>query len=258
MKEVGTDFDQVFKYMSSALRDSETVSPRGLKTKELINATMEIRNPQACVLTNPHRKLSLDYLEAEFDWYLSGSLTIEKIGEKASMWKRIANDDGTVNSNYGYFVFNQLVETRPGNDISQFRWCLGSLIKDQDSRQAVINFNQPSHKYDSNKDFVCTETMQFLIRDNRLISIVNMRSCDLIYGASFDIPWFSYVQQVMLSQLQMYMPSLQMGSLYHNSASLHVYERHFDMIEKIADGNYYTSSNLTDIPTINTALARTH
>jgi thymidylate synthase len=52
----------------------------------------------------------------------------------------------------------------------------GVLLNDKDSRQAVINFNQPKHKQKEVKDFPCTETLTFLIRDNKLEVINKMRS----------------------------------------------------------------------------------
>lgn len=245
----GKDFDEAFARACHLLTLQKEYSPRGLKTKELFNQTIVIDDPMKCVLSNPYRKLSHEYLQAEMDWYVSGDLSIEKIKEHASMWERIANPDGTINSNYGHFVFHQKIEYWKNNFISQFRYCVGSLIKDQDSRQAVINFNQPIHKYLDNKDFVCTINTQYMIREEALHCIVNMRSCDLIYGASFDVPWFAFVQSVLLDSLRMYMPSLKMGKLYHNSASLHVYEKHFKMIDEAGKNMHKApdSLNLKDV-----------
>lgn len=241
MKIKGNDFDSVFKQVSDSLISQPIFSPRGLDTKELINQTLVIEHPMECILSNPHRKLSLDYVNREFDWYMSGELTIDGIKDHASMWKSLLNPDGyTINSNYGYYVFNQEV-----NGVNQFDWVVNSLKKDESSRQAIINFNQPKHKFEANKDFVCTINNQFLIRDNKLISLVNMRSCDLIFGASYDIPWFSYVQYRVYKELLKTYPQLQIGRLEHTSASLHIYERHFNMLDLIiADINIYESKNL--------------
>lgn len=240
----GKDFDAILYKVSNILNESETnASPRGLKTKELINTTIEIESPLYTVLTNPHRKLSKKYLDAEFKWYMSGELTIDGIKEYSSMWERLINPDGkTVNSNYGYFVFHQFI-----NGITQFDWVVNSLKNDPDSRQAIINFNQPQHKFEQNKDFVCTISNQFLIRDNELVSIVNMRSCDLIYGAGYDIPWFAYVQYKVYKLLLTIYPNLKLGKLIHNSASLHVYERHFKMIENISNDEMYCSENILSV-----------
>ena len=245
MSEIkGKDFDSVFSEAATALVNQKIFSPRGMATKELINQVLVIENPLDSIIKNPHRKLSVDYIKHEFDWYMSGDLTIEKIQDHASMWKRLLNPDGyTVNSNYGYYVFKQEV-----NGKNQFDWVVDSLKKDESSRQAIINFNQPKHKFDKNKDFVCTINNQFLIRDNELISLVNMRSCDLIYGASYDIPWFAYVHYRVFKALKNTYPELQIGRLEHTSASLHVYEKHFKMLADIVnDTEIYESDNLLQI-----------
>lgn len=241
----GEDFDVAFKKACESLVSQPEYNPRSQKTRELIDATMIIEDPMKCVLSNPNRKLSIDYLKAEFDWYISGSLYIDDIKNHASMWEKISDNDGKVNSNYGYFVFKQKPKKYNG---SQFKWCLSQLIGDENTRQAIINFNQIEHKHLDNKDFVCTISIQFFIRDNKLHSKVNMRSCDIIYGASFDIPWFAFVQYTMLQFLKRYYPSLTIGKLIHNSASLHIYDRHYKMLDSIInDHNYYESKNLNEI-----------
>ena len=242
MEIKGNDFDSVFRTVGKTILDfGIETSPRGQKIKELINPTLTILNPLDCVLTDENRKLSEKYLKAEFDWYASGLLSIEGIKDHSSMWERLLNPDGeTVNSNYGFYTFYQPIESHD----NQFEFCLDSLEKDEDSRQALINFNQPQHKFKDNKDFVCTISQQFMIRDNELITIINMRSCDLIYGAGYDIPWFAYVQYRMFERLKETYPDLTLGRLEHNAGSLHVYERHFEMLRKLNIKSSETSKNL--------------
>ena len=228
----GESFDVVFKNIATELHQLETMtSPRGQATKEFLNLTMIIEDPTKCVLSSEPRKLSHKYLKAEFDWYLSKERSIEAIKDHSKMWSMIADQHGQVNSNYGYFAFENLLS----DGSTQMDWCINSLIDDTDSRQSVMNFNNVSHKVSNNKDFVCTLSQQFFIRNNELISIVNMRSCDLIYGASFDIPYFSFLQQFVFKSLLNKYPTLKLGKLIHNSGSMHVYERHFEMIKKISE-----------------------
>lgn len=239
----GKDFDDTFKKVCLILNDCPLQAPRGLKTKEIINSSYTIEDPFSCILTNPHRKISEKYLLAELKWYLSGDQSIKNIKEHATMWEKIANPDGTVNSNYGYYVWKQ---TWKG--CSQFEWIINSLKKDSDTRQAVINFNQPFHKYEGNKDFVCTLSTQYFIRNNKLYCIVNMRSQDFVFGAGNDVPFFVYVQKEILEALKDTYPDLEMGSITTNCGSLHIYERHFNMLEKIVtDENPYISKTLFEV-----------
>lgn len=204
--------------------EGKITSPRGLKTIELQNCWLILENPKESIVTLPARKLDMDYLNAEMKWYLSGDLNIEEISKHSSFWKTIANPDGKINSNYGHFVFKQ----RTPDGLSQYEWCLKKLKEDNNSRQAVINYNQLIHKYES-KDFPCTLTQSFRINKGKLDCVVVMRSNDLIYGLSYDLPWFTYIQKRLSEDL-----GITMGTYNHLALSLHVYEKHFGMLEEIA------------------------
>jgi len=201
------------------------VAPRGLSTLELQDVFLVLENPAESTITIPERKLSFDYLDGEMAWYLSGSLRADDIAKHSKFWLSIANSDGTVNSNYGFLA---LVELHNGK--SQYDWCLESLLRDVNSRQAVINYNQPRHKYFGNKDFVCTIAQTFRVNDGKLDSTVLMRSNDLIMGFCYDVVWFTYLQQKMAKEL-----GISVGVYNHYAASLHVYEKHFGMIKQIAE-----------------------
>jgi len=228
----GKDIDEVLYKVCKKFKTAPEYSPRRQKTKELIQETLVIKDPSKCVVTNPARKISRDYLDKELKWYLSGDKNIKEIGKHASMWNNIADENGKVNSNYGEIVFFQELENYTE---SQFCWVIESLCNDQDSRQAIINFNQPKHKKEDVKDFVCCISVQYLIRDKKLISITNMRSSDLIYGFCNDFPFFAYLQQELLRRLNRGGLKLKLGMNIHTAGSLHIYEKHFPMIDKIID-----------------------
>lgn len=243
----GKDIDEVLYKTSKELLNAAEYSPRGFKTKELIKPQLIIENPNYCIITNKARKFSNKYLKAELEWYLSGEKSIDKIKHCASMWEKIKNTDGTANSNYGEIVFKQRLENFDGN---QFDWVIKKLKDDKDSRQAIINYNQTKHKYDLNKDFVCTIDTQYLIRNDKLISFNDMRSNDLIYGFSYDFPFFSYLHNEIYNELKKTFPELKSGRIIHTPTSLHVYEKHFKMLEDIIkeyENNDIQSKELKDI-----------
>ena len=138
------------------LTDGREVAPRGAKTLEIRNAWVSIADPGDGVCSLPARGTDLDYLAGELDWYMSGSLRVEDIEKHSKFWTKLADSNGTVNSNYGFLA---LIEKHGGK--SQLEWVIDSLKDDSDTRQAVINYNQPRHKYKGNKDFVCTLTQEF-------------------------------------------------------------------------------------------------
>ena len=212
------------KIANELLINGKYRSPRGLKTLEIQDAFLILNNPIDNVVTLKSRNLNHDYLKAEMAWYLSGDLNIDEISKSSRFWNRIANNDGRVNSNYGFLALKERF-----NGITQFEWCVKRLQQDKDSRQAIINYNQPRHKYEGNKDFVCTISQAFNINNGFVNSTTLMRSNDLIYGLSYDLPWFAGLQKDIADKL-----NLPIGKYQHYAASLHVYEKHFKMLEEIA------------------------
>jgi thymidylate synthase len=160
-----------------------------------------------------------------------GRNDVEYISKFAKFWESIKNDDDTVNSSYGYLLFNNKNE----HGITQYRWALESLAQDKDSRQAVLHFNLPTHQRSGNKDFVCTMYGIFQIRNNKLNFTVSMRSNDVILGLPTDIAFFSILQSQMLSHLKSHAgyPELEMGTYTHIANSSHIYERHFEVAKKM-------------------------
>jgi len=215
------NIDNLFINISKDLiTKGNKISPRGLKTIELQHVWLELTNMQKCIVNLKSRKMSKKYLKNELKWYLSGSLKIDKIKKYSSFWQSLIDTNGTINSNYGNIAFIQ-----KQNGKSQFEWCVDSIKKDKNTRQAIINYNQPMHKYDNNKDFVCTIAQHFMVRDGKLDTTVFMRSNDLIYGLTYDAPWFCLLSKKIAKKT-----NLKLGTYRHYAASLHVYERHFNML----------------------------
>jgi thymidylate synthase len=225
----GKTIDDVFiKACKELLRSGKKAEPRNLATLELLNTVIEIQDITNTIINIPERKLNHTYLKAEMDWYMSYSLNPDKIAKHAKLWNSIKNPDGTVNSNYGYIAFAQPIESYKYR--SQYAWCLDQLKTDP----AIINFNQPHHKFIGVKDFVCTVYAQFLLRNNKLNMYTYMRSNDLIYGFSYDVPFFTYIQKKLLSDLNK-LNNYKLGIYTHTATSLHVYSKHFEMLKTIAN-----------------------
>lgn len=224
--------------------------PRGTTTKELLNYNISLMDPRNRVITFPERKTSTKYLLGEFIWYLSGSNDPAGILPYAKFWDSIRNSGdnglyakGTINSNYGNRIFGHsdlpsftemktstLAQTQP---INQWHATIATLAADKDSRQAVMNIHVPSDRHPGNKDVPCTFTLQWLIRENKLHLIVNMRSNDHILGFTNDVFQFTMLQECMMHELRGTYPDLNLGFYYHNAGSMHIYSRHFEMAQAI-------------------------
>jgi thymidylate synthase len=83
------------------------------------------------------------------------------------------------------------------------------------------------YKRDGMSDFMCTNAVQYMIRDNQLIAIVQMRSNDVVFGYRNDYAWQRYVADRLTEDLNLY----RVPKIIWQVGNLHVYERHFDKVK---------------------------
>lgn len=226
--------EQIFKPLHQQIKNNQFVKDKtGVKMVELIAPRLEL-NPTQPVLDFIARKTPMKYAEAELKWYDSMDLSVKEIGEQAAIWKAIADTNGNVNSNYGWCIYS------PENG-NQYESAVKQLIDDSESRRSCMIYNRPSMQVDYNangmNDFMCTFATQHFIRQQKLIYIVMMRSQDAIYGFFNDFYWHCVVYDRMFKQLSKKYVNLQVGNIIWIANSFHVYERHFDMLNKIMDVN---------------------
>ena len=219
------------KYLNGKFVTDKT----GVKTIEIINASFEADKDY--ILRPPNTS----YIKRELEWYESQSLNVDDIpGETPAIWKAVADKDGKINSNYGYLIFSE-------DNFSQYQSVLAELGENPDSRRATMIYTRPDIQMNafSNgmSDFICTNNVQYFIRDNQLITSVYMRSNDAVFGYNNDLAWQKYVRDKLIDDLETdtykrYEP----GPIYWNVGSLHVYERHFELLDKYylaADNRLY-------------------
>jgi len=202
-------------------------APRGQKIKEKLGVSFTIRNPRDRIPYVAGRKFSISYMVAELLWYLSANDKTEWISKYSAFWKDISDDGVTANSAYGARLFEKHPKIADGR-YRQWQYVVNELNRDSDSRRAVMHLRVPADSIDAALDVPCTLSLQFFIRNEELHMIVNMRSSDLIFGIAYDIPAFTLFQEILAGQL-----GVGLGTYTHMSNSLHIYERHFEMVENI-------------------------
>lgn len=199
----------------------------GVKTIELVGASFIADEPS---IFGP---LNDEYIKKELDWYLSQSLYVKDIGDPVpKIWTAVSDSEGKINSNYGYLIYSK-------ENGEQFDYVLDELLANKDSRRAVMIYTRPSMHTEYStagmSDFICTNAVQYLIRDGALHTVVQMRSNDVVFGYRNDYAWQHYVSSSLLKQYndRLYEESdeIVLGSITWQVGSLHVYERHFPMIE---------------------------
>lgn len=215
-----TRFNEIYKDL---WWKGQEIAPRGEKTKELRSYTYRLP-PYYRLADFASRPLNYDYIRSEFRWYLIGDLKDLSITKHAKIWEQCVTD-GQLNSNYGHYLFRI-----PGG----VRYVVDVLQQDPQSRRAIITILNYTHLYIGNRDVPCTSTLNFHIRDDRLHCQVHMRSQDAVFGLGNDVPFFGFVQDLVLALLNREpVREYTLGDLTVHVDSLHVYERHFQMVEKL-------------------------
>lgn len=205
-------------YFKLALYNKEFVTDKtGVQTLELLSASFVADEPTIFGTVNE------DYVNREIAWYKSMSLNVNDIPPPVpAIWKAVATPEGLINSNYGYLVYSH-------DNGYQYANVLEELRKNPNSRRAIMIYTRPSIWYEYNKngmsDFICTNTVQYVIRNGEVHAIVQLRSNDVVFGYKNDRAW----QQYMLDQVSSNL-CLKSGKLYWNVGSLHVYAKHFTLI----------------------------
>jgi len=188
-------------------------------TKALFNVGFTIVNPMDNWIKCDQRKWKYNYAESEWQWYLTGDRNIKTLGKiygkVPEIWRRMADKNGNVNSNYGW-------QWQRGGQLDE----VVSLLKDNPkTRQAAISIydckEYPMYDYDT----PCTYAVQFTIVGQKLNMCVTMRSNDLWYGFCNDQYCFSMLQQLVAREI-----NIPVGTYFHFAHNLHLYN---NIIEKL-------------------------
>jgi thymidylate synthase len=206
-----------FKNADEAFNFYYGVIPReGTKfdnTMAMFNQGFTIENPLDRMIHHEARNFNVEYAEAEWQWYLSGEPTIDTLGniygKIPSIWQKMADENGKVNSNYG-------AQWERGWQLDKV---VAMLKNNPNTRQAAISIYDgkeiSSYKYDT----PCTYAVQFTVINNKLNMCVTMRSNDLWFGFCIDQYCFSKLQELVSERT-----GYEIGSYYHFAHNLHLYE----------------------------------
>jgi len=202
--------------------DSEdfVIDKTGVKMLELVGSCFKADEPLIFGTVNE------EYIQRELDWYMSQSLSVYDIpGGPPKIWEQVSSKHppGWINSNYGWCIFsfqNGMQYERVVKELQTNPW----------SRRAVMIYTRPSMHTDYNSggmsDFMCTNAVQYMIRNGKLTAIVQMRSNDIWAGYRNDYAWQKYVLDRLAGDL-----NVEAGDIIWNAGSLHCYERDFYLID---------------------------
>lgn len=182
------------------------------ETFEKINIGFCLTDPK----NNRNNRSNYKYAEEFFNWMISGDTNLSnKLEELNPFAKRFLDTSDlpeNFSSTYGWKIKDQLPHI------------IKELKRDSETRRAYINILLNDDKIilgaKTTHEYPCTIGIQLLIREEKLIMIVNMRSNNVFTVLPYDVYNFTELQNYISGQL-----NIKMGSYYHQVNSLHFFKR---------------------------------
>jgi hypothetical protein len=190
-------------------------------------------------------KVNEDWVRRELAWFHSGSDRLADMEAPVpQLFQACAGHDGKVNSAYGHILFGpRIMETREGTSrwLSLFdRVAWAFETEGLGTRHAVaIISDRKVHElahHNGRNDFICTNALNFMVdSENRMHIIAQMRSMDAVFGYRADYSMWDSLMEYLIGTLETSYPELERGTITFQVANLHVYPRHFALLEQVAD-----------------------
>jgi thymidylate synthase len=209
-----SDFNQGYvDVCRHVLEEGREVSPRGQKTREVLDAVIVLSQPHRALPIGTSRGLKPAIAVAEA-LQLIGEVSYPQLLGKITKNFTGFMDGGTFHAAYGPRLRGQVDAV------------IDKINEDADTRQAVMTIWDPQHdNAPGYADYPCTIALQFMVRDRALDLHVTMRSNDVWLGLPYDIFQFTQLQIAVANTL-----GVPAGVYYHHVVSLHAYERDWDKI----------------------------
>jgi thymidylate synthase len=203
-------------------RHGHRTAPRGMATTEVLGAHLCLTQPRRrFVNVPPVRVLNPAFAVAEALWILSGSDDPWIFTYNRSL-ARYA-DDGRLQGAYGPRMRHWRGEVDQVDHVRRL------LLRDPDSRQAVIQLYDPSRDTLGHRDVPCTLNYRFFLRRDRLDMHTTMRSNDVWLGLPYDVFTATILHELMAGWL-----GVPLGVYHHHVDSLHLYAQHDQLASQIA------------------------
>jgi thymidylate synthase len=203
--------DLLRKVLKKLLASTHFITPTKGTTTELPCVLLQITNPRAR-LSRTEAKGTLFSCLGECLWYLAGANDLKFISYYLKNYGKYSDDGRTLHGAYGPRLFNMRRQDQVANVIKLLR-------RKPPSRQAVIQLFDANDLAKKHKDVPCTCTLQFMVRDGRLLMFTNMRSNDAFIGLPHDIFAFTMLQEILARALK-----IEPGPYSHAVGSLHLYK----------------------------------
>lgn len=168
------------------------------------------------VVTSVLRKLNYSFLMQEAYWTCAGRNDVDTLPR---FMEKYSDNSHAFMGAYGPHI------------MQQWRWLTKTLIRDSETRQAVITIWQPRPA--ESKDTPCTISMQFEIIDKVLYNTVAMRSSDCWIGLPYDMFNFACITNMLAIKLNQEGIEINGGNIGIFAGNRHIYHDHDEAVASV-------------------------
>ena len=169
------------------------------------------------------KKMEWKSLLHEVLWYLSGENHIRNLREKTKIWNAWADEDGNLDTAYGYYwrKFPSAQKDENGKwvvrEVDQIKYVIDEIKRNPNSRRLVVTAWEPGNATTS-KLPPCHYTFTFNVSDGKLNCHLTQRSGDIALGIPFNLAAYSLLTQIIAQETR-----LGLGYFAHTIVDAHVY-----------------------------------
>lgn len=206
-KRLGNDYPALLAHVK---KNGDVVSSRLGEAREILNMRLQLWEPAYCLVGRDHA--SRAFIDEEIIQLLAGSYDYTRLYAIVPKAAELI----TAATAYGPRTWKQLRVVSHELEIPDTRRAVVYV----GDRNDLLMKDDPS----TAAEMPCTMTWQFNLRDGKLHMAVAMRSWDLVWGLTSDVPSFVAVQMMLADHLD-----VRLGSYTHTAGSAHVYAYHYDV-----------------------------
>lgn len=230
--------DALTAVLRDVVVDGVELHARGQNQRELRAYQVKIERPSERVVVLPGRRNNIFAQIAETIWVLAGRDDLEFLGRYLPRAAEFSDDGSTWRAAYGPRLRKWDSET------DQLVGVVHRLTEDPNTKRAVMSIFDPAQDYVDTKDVPCNNWLHFMRRDEWLHLNVAVRANDAIWGFSgINVFEWSVLQEIMAVSV-----GATPGDLNWFVGSMHVYDRHYDVAEKILRNTSPKSPYHFDVP----------
>ena len=180
------------------------------------------------IMTLRHTSLKKSVDEILWIWQKKSN-NVNDLNSK--IWDAWANGDGSIGKAYGYQL--GIKHKYKEGEFDQVDRVLYDLKNNPYSRRIMTNLYNHQDLHEMNL-YPCAYSMTFNVTGNKLNTILNQRSQDVLAANNWNV-----VQYSVLTYLFAHLTGFEPGEFVHVIADAHIYDRHIPIIEELISRPVY-------------------